>query len=322
MQSVLSCLVTDVIGPASLAQDLVAAACGEFGQEGGLALREYVRAIELTAAALELSSGDRVLISPLAPSAYLTAFRHCGLEPVFADVREEDACMNPQLAAEILSRGGIKAVFVHAPLGCVPDLGFLADAGVPLVLDAGQSLGAADESGPLGKGADFLLLPMETDAIATAGGGTLILAGNRSALSRLEEKADELSVDAFLPDLNASLGLVQWREFPQALETRETIAEVFRNALLKGRHRTLASPESEEVRAVPYSFPVVLSSGMKEVIRYARKKGIETAPAFNCASDECPVARSLMMSVLLFPLYPTLGKKNVQHIAKVLSTLP
>ncbi len=323
MQSVLSCLVTDVIGPASLAQELVAAACVQFSHEGGRALREYVRAIELTASAMELSPGDRVILSPLAPPAYLQVFSRLGIVPVFPDVNEDDACLNAGLTEAKLNEGNIKAVFVHAPLGRIPSLDFLSDFDVPVAADAGQCLGAVDSSGsPFGKNADFLILPMETDAIVTAGGGTLVLAGNRSALGSLEEKSRELSSDAFLPDLNASLGLVQWREFPEALETRQMIADIFKEALRKGRHCTLANPGSEECMSVPYSFPVVLSSGMKEVRTYAMKKGIETSAAFNLAAEECPAARSLALSVLLFPLYPTLGKKNVQHISKVLSTLP
>ncbi len=330
MQSVLSCLVTDVIGPASLADDLVAVACGEYGTEGGVALREYVRAVELTAAALELEPGDRVVLSPLAPYAYVIALERFGVQIVFPDVNEADACLNPESVARVAAGEPVKALFVHAPLGRVPRLAELAELGVPLVADVGESLGAVDAEGPLGRGADFILLPMEEGGIVTAGGGTLVLAGNRSRLSLLMEKAQGLTDDAFLPDLNASLGLVQWREFPQALETRDSIAAVFQDAVRKGRHQVLAEPDNDEVRAVPYSCPVVVSSGMKDVRRYALKKGIETAPAFSSrvfeafpgSEDRCPAARALMMSVLLFPLYPTLGKKNVQHIARVLSTLP
>ncbi len=354
MHSVLSCLVTDVIGPASLSEDLVAAACAEYEMEGGRALREYVRSIELTIAALGLTEGDQAILSPLAPAAYLLAFEHCGITAVYADVREEDACLDPALVVELAGiggdagtpddpsapsegvaipdteSGGPKAVFVHIPLGRVPDIAALAESGLPLVVDAGEALGARDSNGPLGSGARYLLLPMEPEGIATSGGGTLILAADKPALKALNDASETLTPDAFLPDLNASLGIVQWREYPGFLESRDMLSELFTQALMKGRHRTLADPESEDARAVPFSFPVVLASPMNEVRRYARKKGVDTEPAFagriiSIAADleeRCPRARSLMMNVLLFPLYPTLGKKNVQQIVKVLSTLP
>ena len=356
MHSVLSCLVTDVIGPAALSEDLVATACAEYDMEGGRALREYVRAIELTIAALGLEEGDKVLLSPLAPAAYLPAIEHRGLVPVFADVREEDACLDPASVAAVLGtsrpdageyregedsegddpEGGtpdtgtgtgesaateIRALFVHVPLGRVADLPGLCRFGLPVVCDVGEALGARDADGPLGRGASYMLLPMEPEGIATSGGGTLVLAADKNRLKALNEAGDNLTHDAYLPDLNASLGIVQWRDM---------VFELFQQALMKGKHRTLAGPESEDARAVPYSFPVVLTSPMNEVSRYARKKGVETQAAFSGRAisvlpeleEQCPVARSLMMSVLLFPLYPTLGKKNVQQIVKVLSTLP
>ncbi|MCK5735428.1 MAG: DegT/DnrJ/EryC1/StrS aminotransferase family protein, partial [Spirochaetaceae bacterium] len=271
---------------------------------------------------------DQVIISPLAPSAYRRAFQERGILPVFADVREMDACLDPSQVEKKIT-GDIKAVFVHAPLGRVPDMKALADFGVPLVGDIGEALGARDSDGELGSSGEYVLLPMEPNGIATAGGGTLVLARDKQTLSVLTAAAEPLTPDAFLPDLNASLGLVQWREYPHALEARDIIAEAYRQALLQGRHRTLSELEGEG-RSVPFSFPVVLSSGMNEVRKYARKKGVETLPAFFTgimegypeAGDQCPAAKKLMMSTLLFPLYPTLGKKNVQLIAKVLSTLP
>jgi dTDP-4-amino-4,6-dideoxygalactose transaminase len=145
----------------------------------------------------------------------------------------------------------------------------------------------------------------------------------------LKNEIRELSPDAFLPDLNASLGLVQWREYPDALESRMQLYDLFLKSVSGTRHNVLVSPE-EPASAVPYSFPVVLTSPMNEVRRYAQKNGVETLPAFSNTiinfypgtEDKCPSARSLYMNVLLFPLYPSLGKKNIQLIAKVLSTLP
>lgn len=326
MHSVLSCLVTDVIGPATIAEDLIATVAADFNLEGGVAMREYSRSIEVVVRAMGFEKGDKVILSPLAPAAYHRVFRTMGVEPVYADVREEDACLNPESVAEKVNEN-TKAIFVHAPLGRVPSFSRLAEVGVPLVVDAGEALGARFNGTEIGSFGKYVLLPMEPEGIATAGGGTLVLASEKGALAHLKNALESVGADAFMPDLNASLGLVQWREYPQALESRDFLADIFRQAVMKGRHRTLSEAEDEDSRSVSYSFPVVLASGMNEVRKYARKKGVETLPAFAGRMDTeadigCPVAKKLLMSTLLFPLYPTLGKKNVQLAAKVLSTLP
>ncbi len=39
-------------------------------------------------------------------------------------------------------------------------------------------------------------------------------------------------------------------------------------------------------------------------------------------ASHCPNARSLVLRCLLFPLYPMLGKRDVEAVCRVLSTLP
>ena len=78
------------------------------------------------------------------------------------------------------------------------------------------------------------------------------------------------------------------------------------------------------------SFPVALADGMKEVRQYALKKNVDTAPAFadtiaaleDSPAAHCANARSLVLRCLLFPLYPMLGKRDVEAVCKVLATLP
>ncbi len=329
MHSVLECLVTDVIGPASIAEELVDTIVKTYMFSGGAALREYVRAIEVVFGTLDLKRGDKIMISSLAPGAYGNAIKRSGLSPVLVDVIEDNACPDPDSARKALKEN-IRAMVIHAPLGRVPDMNFFYETGIPVVIDIGEALGAKEIDGFLGQEAAIVVLPMETDGIATTGGGTIIMAKEKACYLKMRSELNDLNPDAFLPDLNASLGIVQWRDYHKALDERRTIYEAYMQSLMKGNHRTFNSPEDELYQPVPYSFPVVVKSPMNEVRRYAGKKGVEVLPAFSgrllekipTADQLCPKARSLTLSTVLFPLYPTLGKKNVQLIMKVLSTLP
>jgi len=97
---------------------------------------------------------------------------------------------------------------------------------------------------------------------------------------------------------------------------------------MQGRHKTITQP-GEGTPAV-FSFPVILSSGLKEVKQYVNRKDIEIEPAFafsvaakaGDALDGCINAKSLLMRCILFPLYPRLGSSNMAKIAKILATLP
>ena len=326
MHSVLSCLVTDKIGPSALADKLTEIVSNYFKLRGGLALREYTRSIWLSINALKLKEDDEVIISPLAPLIYLEAITSQGIKPIFVDVNEKDACLDSSLVAEKMTTA-VKAIFLHAPLGRIPP--DLNQFEIPIILDLSEAIGIADSRGmPIARGT-YIIVAMEPRAIVTCGGGALILACDEPSLIRLNNAAKSLNEDSFLSDLNASLGLVQWEELPSALEIRDKIHRIFFESLRKGRHNTLSIVD-ESFRAVAFSFPVILSTAVREVSNYVRGKGVETRRAFLDtiieeypeAQDHCPKAKKLAMNTVLFPLYPTLGKKNVQLISKVLSTLP
>jgi dTDP-4-amino-4,6-dideoxygalactose transaminase len=131
------------------------------------------------------------------------------------------------------------------------------------------------------------------------------------------------------------------------------MAQVFREALLRSRHSPLFN-DDEDGEYVNFSFPILVKDGRLEVMQYANKKGIQSEPAFKDAIvavagskegnhsldgssssgldssegreidtvSQFPNARELLWRCLLFPLYPSLARKDVQLICKVLSTLP
>ena len=150
----------------------------------------------------------------------------------------------------------------------------------------------------------------------------------RQPAAGLRRTAEGSPVYAPLPDLNTALGISQIAALERFLAVRREIGAAYAQALLKSRHRPLV--QKGEAEPVPFSFPVLLADGMKDVRAFALKKGIETLPAFGeCAAavdgagaDACPHARSLMLRCLLFPLYPMLARRDVETVAKVLAALP
>ena len=212
-------------------------------------------------------------------------------------------------------------------MGFIPDLELLKDSGVPIVEDISTALGGNTGTSKCGRYGRFVILSLEPDGIITTGGGALILAIGRSDKAILDEHAERIGKTAIMPDMNGALGLTQLKSLESFIQVRKEIAGHFERSLMKTRHKSLV--QLRESENVYYTFPVLLSGGMKEVRQYAKKQNIVTRPAFEDTNvsvdgigDRCPVAKSLYLRCLLFPLYPTLGKSNAALIAKVLSSLP
>jgi dTDP-4-amino-4,6-dideoxygalactose transaminase len=328
MGSVLSCIVSDKLGPGDLARDLVSRVCQTTGTGGGVTVSSPYMGLSLALEALGLIQGDAVVLSALAPALHLRAIHDRGLVPLIADVDPESGCIDPASVGPLAAKGA-KALVVHHPLGFVADLEALRGIGLPMVEDASQAFGARLPGGaPCGGGGDLSLLSLDPEGIVTCGGGALVLGRSRQAASGLRRTADASPVYAPLPDLNAALGISQVAALERFLTVRREIGAAYAQSLLKSRHRTLV--QKGEAEPVPFSFPVLLADGMKDVRAFAMKKGIETQPAFTeCAaavdekaSEACPHARSLVLRCLLFPLYPMLARRDVETIAKVLAALP
>lgn len=331
MDSVLSSLVSDEIGPMNVQKELVKDLCRIIEAAGGFALREYERAFSVVLQALELEAGDGVVLSALDPiSAYKTIER-LGLKPLPVDVEQTCPCIDPQSVQEKVEAGA-KAVLCTGTLGFVPALDRMSELGVPLIEEISTTLGGHTGAGACGSYGEQVILRLESDDLVTAGGGTVVLSKRRSDFAKLKKAAEALPREAFLPDMNAALAKIQLKELDRYFERRREIYGHLLRALQKGRH---GSPTQEgEGEAVAYTFLVLVEGGVKDVQAYARKKGVETKRAFAdsvlglfdpAASREgegFARARNFFNRCLLFPLYPRMAKDQIERIAKVLSTLP
>jgi perosamine synthetase len=327
MDSVLSCMVSDRLAPGLYAQEFVHEMAQRFKAAGGAALAGHYAAAKLAFELLGLQPGDNVILSPLAPALYLSALAARGLKPVLADIDPRSGLMAPEEYRKALEHTP-KAAVLHHPLGLMYDPEPFASAGIPVIEDVSQSLGAVWGERQAGGFGAVTVVSLSEENLITAGGGGLVLARKRNDVQSLKRILETNPDYALLPDLNAAVALAQVRELPAFLSARAEIGRVFDEALQRSRHGSLVQPEGGT--AVRYSFPVVVETSLKDVRQYAKKKGIDTQAAFSesvIAMDDsvynaCPHAKLLLLRCVLFPLYPMLGRANVEAIAKVLAVLP
>jgi dTDP-4-amino-4,6-dideoxygalactose transaminase len=332
MTAVLTALVDEKIGPGDGSAQFTAFAKEKIGFEYCLALRSPAIALHQALRMLNLSPGDGVLVSGLSPLYYNIVLAGLGLKPVFADVSESTACIEAETLAKVDEP--YKAVALHHPLGFLGDTGIFADSGVPLIEDVSTAFGSGFETVEEDAGTDtgasgaaFTILGLEERDMITAGGGALLFAAERRNAAVLRNTGG-LPPEYALPDMNAVMAAVQMRECEKNIEKRREFAELYRQSALRGRHRLFAARDNFIYNH--YAFGIVIETGMKAVKQYAAKHGVAVESAFEntlagaelVKPEICPHCRSLSLRTALFPLYPRLGAKNVEKVAKVITTLP
>lgn len=348
MDSVLTCMVSDLIGPGELNRNLIEKIAIHAPNQGGVCLREPSRALEialLAAVAQEKRQGAKVLLSALAPDYFYLVLIRLGFEPIICDVDPHTAVM---ALDEIKNKGPeCDLAIVDYPLGNYPHAAALKALSIPIIEDLSCSIGTAslqeiseenltasqesaleEKAFSPGQLGNYLLIGMEEGHLIPCGGGAVVLAATRGDYLKLKRTCDHFDKAIFLPDLNAALASVQALSLSARLEKRKEIAAIFKQNLKKGSHKTLAFNDS--LKTFLYAFPVLIDLAMNDVIAYSKKKGVMTRLAFenvvlNWVDPEgkrYQNAFSLQLKCLLFPLYSLLGNKNVELIAKVLLTLP
>lgn len=329
MDSVLTCMVSDQLGPGVRLEEFTTELAKLTGGTAAVAVREYERAIDLAFEALGLVAGDSVVISPLAPAVYADVMVRREIVPLFAKVDVSSGNLDLD-DARVQAGEDAKALVLHSPLGAGYSASKLEELALPVIEDASHGFGAGEEDSTLGTLGNFTVLSLEPDSIFTTGGGAAVVARSRSERTALKKASEPLRVTALLPDMNAALGLAQLRALSTYISRRREVADIFRRSVMQGRHKTPAAGEY----SVPFAFPVLLEGGAKEVISYARKKDVEAVWAFAesimavadswdaCSPERFPNASALLLRCIVFPLYPTLTKADIERIAKVLGTLP
>jgi dTDP-4-amino-4,6-dideoxygalactose transaminase len=349
MDAVLTAMVEEKIGPGDRNRLLIQTAKERLAFDYALALRSPAVALHLALKALNVNAGQAVIISALSPVFYLQVIYDLQLTPLFCDITYDNPCMNRELIENTIAKKPenleVCAIILHHTLGFVPDSASVAEMGIPVIEDISQSYGywvKADEksekesnSSPSGDDekisenhlihGTFCILGLEERDMLTSGGGALLFTMNRrnSALLRnFSGIADEYC----LPDINAALAVVQFKEVRRNIERRGEISRVYIQASLRTRHKRFIQIVKNTENY--YSFSLILETGLKDVIAYARKKEILLENAFDKTiagaglCDNCPVSNSLSLRTVLFPMYPRLRSQDVEHVSRLIMTLP
>jgi dTDP-4-amino-4,6-dideoxygalactose transaminase len=341
MDAVLTAMVEDKIGPGERARLLIQTAKEHLRFDYALALRSPATALYLALKALNLEAGQAVAVSALSPRYYVQVITDLGLTPFFCDVSAEFPCMSRETVEKALAEKpperAVRCIALHHTLGFVPDTASIAELGLPVIEDISQSYGSfSAETGIPSDSASagakriqgvFAILGLEERDILTSGGGALLFAMNRRD-GAVRRNFAAIPPEYCLPDINAAMAAVQFREMARNMERRKEIAGIYTQSSLRTKHKRFIAPAGGEYNN--YAFPLVLETGLKDVMAYARKKEIVVESAFeqtlagtgSSDSGRCPAAYSLSLRTVLFPLYPRLRSQEAERVSKLIMTLP
>ncbi len=262
-------------------------------------------ALHLTLAALGVGPGDEVVCPSLTWCSSANAALYLGANVVFCDVDPGTLCVTPETVAAKLSARTKAVIVVHFG-GLAGDLKALRESlpdPIHIIEDAAHALGARypDESPVGSSGRPTCFSFYANKNLSTADGGAIALADSELAgsLKRLRQhgqSADawrrytdcqtllitpvtELGFKANYTDLQASIGRVQLRRFPELQKRRREVAACYA-ARLKAMELPLgwqhnAFDESHALHLVVVLLPIErLKASRDEIVLQLRQRNI------------------------------------------------
>jgi dTDP-4-amino-4,6-dideoxygalactose transaminase len=253
IDAVVSALSSGWVTPAGPDLDAFEREIGDtIGRDHVAGLASGTAALHLGLRAVGVQPGDDVILPTLTFAAPAFAVVHAGANPVFVDSEDDSWGMDANLLDDVLTqrtREGRRpaAVVPIDMLGRPADYDALTAVcnqhGIPMLMDAAESLGATYKGRPAGSAGVACILSFNGNKIVTTSGGGAFASDDARLVEKVRFWAtqarepqpwyehQEIGHNYRLSNILAALGRAQLARLPDLVERRRHINGIYRDLL-------------------------------------------------------------------------------------------
>ena len=306
-------------------------------------------AIFLCLKALEVGSGDGILVPSLTAFPTVEPVFHVGAQPIFIDI-DETFTMDPRQIEEILKRGsqipGIRKMRGILPVhlyGHPANMDFILDIakhyGLFVLEDCCQAHGARYQGkrvGSMGMAGCFSFYPSKN--LTVFGDGGILVTDDEDLAKqcrmyrdhgRKEKYEHELvGYNLRFNEIQAAVGRLQLRRLDGFNESRRQIARWYGDGL-KGL--PVITPKVQDWAEPVFHLYVIQTSKRDPLATYLKERGIQTGIHYPIPNHQQPAVRNAMgpqpklerteeaaKNILSLPMYPELDKEKVDFVCSAI----
>jgi UDP-4-amino-4-deoxy-L-arabinose-oxoglutarate aminotransferase len=293
------------------------------GLLGGVAASSGTDALFLAMKALEIRSGDEVIIPTYVCRSVWDAVKLTGAEPILCDIGE-DWCINHDTVKPHITRR-TKAIIVVHTFGIMADVEPIGKIGIPVIEDCCQSLGVKADGIMAGTFGLLCVLSFHATKLLTTGEGGMVLTEDGDLLEKLiglkygGKRPYAIRYRKPLSDLQAALGMSQLAQYDDFLHRRKLIADYYFREL---KNLVVGLPHHIRDRSVFFRYPLRVDRDFKQLRTSFDAEGIQVRRGvdtllhrlFKAETGTFPTAENYFKETLSIPLYPALTRKESKRI--------
>ena len=307
-------------------------------------------ALHLALLALNIGTGDEVIVPTLSFIATANAVTYTGAKPVFVDSEWETWNINPDLIEAAITPRTKAIMPVHLyghPAKMDKILDIAQSYHLAVIEDAAEAHGATYQGKTVGSLGDLGVFSFYGNKIVTTGEGGMVVTDNEELAQKIRILKDHgmskeqrywhpvLGYNYRLTNIQAALGLGQMERIDQIIEAKRQIAQRYEEGLSGIRGLTL-SPRHPWAESVFWLYSILVNKdefglSREQLVTILQEKGIETRPLFipihqqpvyhQTVQDNFPVANQLGKIGLSLPSAAGLQLEDVNKVISCLQNL-
>ncbi|MGD0451251.1 MAG: DegT/DnrJ/EryC1/StrS family aminotransferase [Candidatus Bathyarchaeia archaeon] len=271
-----------------------------------------------------------------------------GGRPVFADIREDTLCLDPEDVKRRISSKTAGIIVVHIAGLICPQINELrdlcADRGLFLIEDCAHAHGAAIDNKMAGTLGDVGCFSMAPTKVMTTGEGGIMITNNdemakiarfmRNRGLNSERLMTLLGHSWTMSEITAILGIHQLENLDYFVRRRNEIAKQYESLITKISGLSLLQTPSNILHSY-HKFPVRLADEFdleKIAAELMEKYSVETGTVyyppchmhpfyranFGTKEGDFPISESVLKKTLCLPIHLLMTKEDVQYITESL----
>lgn len=353
IQAVVETLKSPFITQGPKIEEFEQAIADYVGAKYGVAFSNGTAALHGACYAAGIGEGDEVITTPITFAASSNCVLYCGGKPVFADIHPETYNIDPKKVQEAITektKAIIPVDFTGQPAEMDAIRKMAKEHDLVVIEDGAHSLGAKYKGEKVGKLADMTMFSFHPVKHITTGEGGIIVTDSEDYAKKLRvfrshgmQKTEyaqsvgpwyyemvDLGYNYRITDLQAALGLSQWRKLDAFIARRKGIAEIY-NETFSALEGIKVPSQVEGADSVWHLYILSLeleklSAGRKEIFQALRAENIGVhvhyIPVYwhpyyrklGYKKGICPIAEKWYERALTIPLFPKMDDRDVQSV--------
>ena len=312
--------------------------CSFVKSKYAIAVNSGTAALQAALYALNIKSGDEVLLPSFTFVATANSVVSVGAKPVFVDIRRDNYTMDPEdLRKKITKKTkAIMPVHLYGNVAYMDEISEIAK-NIPIIEDAAQSMGSTYKGKQTGTFSELGCFSLYAAKVMTSGEGGVITTSSEKIRDKLLMIRNHgmvhgydtriLGLNLRLPEINAAIAKVQMKKLPGFLKKRAHNAKVL-TELLSGANITIPTPRKHE--KVNWYLYTISSKNRDKISKALNENGIGATVYYGTPVHKTPYydqktrlqnTEWAAKNVLSLPVQPQVTQKHLQITAKIIKSL-